>query len=355
MKVKEKFFKPSWISVAVLQEPVISNDKVIKGVLISNQVDPVVGMYPELKKLFYIIERHGWHGANEATLADIAMIDDLTTWQHAKENAPETILLDIGPPDFVDHDAFFPQNNEPEYDVIQIACWSTRKRIELLIEAAAKLPQYKFVLFGHFENSGSSEEFKYRNKCIELARRIAPNISFPYADIYSNRDLQNSKEEINNWINKAKIGLLSARSEGINRFKLECLSADRPFLVANDVAMPTSKHINEQTGQLFAPDANALALAITNTIENIDKFSPRDYVINNTGKTITIDKVKAALHTLCERNHTQYNYDNITWDGRNASLRWGDGAIDLLTTHIKQYQESLNQTSLTPLAADVAV
>ena len=38
--------------------------------------------------------------------------------------------------------------------------------------------------------------------------------------------------EINDWINRARVGVLTTGSEGINRFKMECIAADRPIVVA---------------------------------------------------------------------------------------------------------------------------
>lgn len=334
----EKFYKESWISLAPLCAPAVIDDRLSKGVVILNQVDPVLERYPELKALFYIVERHGWFGPNEATRADIVLLEDQSVADLVKASSPASVHLDIGPADFVDQDDFFPTGQAARYDVMQVSCWSRRKRIELFIEAAARLPEVSFVHLGHFENNGTAEELRYRDECIALAASLAPNIAFPFGACNSNGELPAGKDEINRWINSARLGVLTTTSEGINRFKMECLSADRPCLVPEDVAWTTRKHINAMTGQLYRPDADSLATAIRASLAQPGRFRPRSYILANTGKRNSLPKLKRALATVCDREDAVFRYGDITWDGRNESLLWGKDAVEQIRELIGRYR-----------------
>ncbi len=335
---RKKFYKPSWISAAVLQSPCYSKGILQKGVMILNQVDPVLDLYPGLSDIFFIVERNGWFGVNEATRADVMMVEDLSCWDLAAEQSPDSTLLDVGPSDFVDQDAFFPSSAiNTEYDVIQVSCWSRRKRIKILIEAARNMPELSFVHLGHFENNGTPEEIGYKNECIEYAKRYAKNVYFPYGHVDDNEGLNHTKEFMNEWINRAKVGVLTTRSEGINRFKMECLSADRPCLVPDDVATPTQKHINSSTGMFYRPSVDGLVGAIEATIARMDEYRPRGYILSTTGKSNTLPKLRSALNELAERRGQEVGFGTIDWDGRNASLAWGGEAVDLIEENLNQY------------------
>jgi glycosyltransferase involved in cell wall biosynthesis len=335
---KVNFYKESWISAAVLCLPERIDNKLSKGVLIINQVDSLLKRYPVLKNLFYIVERHGWFGANEATMADIVLLEDQSVADRVKEISPNSVHLDIGPADFIDQDTFCPIDEPITHDIIQVSCWSRRKRIELFIKAAANLPKLSFVHLGHFENSGSADELEYRRECLALAKVVAPNIHFPFEHCNHNDGFPNTKLEVNRWINRCRLGVLTTMSEGINRFKMECFSANRPCLVPSDVAWTTQKHINSMTGKLFKPNVDSLIVAINSSLKNIDQFSPRDYILKNTGKKNSLPKLKNALADICSREKTLFRYENIDWDGRNESLLWGHSAIDLLNIIIRNHQ-----------------
>jgi len=324
------FFNRSWVSTAILAQPSIIEGRIQKGILILNYVDEVLPDFPEIPKYFFVVERRGWNGINRSHRADIKLIEDLSTIDEARNLFPNSILLDIGPADFVDQDVFRPVGQSSDIDVIQISCWSPRKRIELLIAAAALLPKRKFIHLGHFEHRGSTEEQAYRCSCLELAGRIAPNVYFPFGSATSNHQLPGGKQDINNWINRAKMGILTTRAEGINRFKMECIAADRPVLVPIDAGPTTQKHINEKTGGLFQPTPRELAEALENSLNNLGRFSPRDYLIQQSGLKKSVNKLQHAVAELCRREgFAPYPHD-ITWDGRNQSLHWGEKAFQLL-------------------------
>lgn len=315
------------VSAFMLQRPTQIGRHLAKGVLVLNQVDQILKRHPALKSLFFLVERKGWHGPNISFTADIKLVEDSSALPITRLYSPRNILIEVSGGDFVDERAFRPLGHPPEFDVIQIACWSPRKRVELMVDAAARLPEVKFVHFGHFEHGGTPDEKAYRHKILERARREAPNIHFPYTDPDEDARLPQDKISINAWINRARIGLLTTHLEGHPRFKMECLAADRPMLIPTDTSVPTRKHLTAQTGRLFEPTGAALADAISATLKEPNSFAPRDYVLIHSGRTNTLRKLREALGSLAAHGVPSTHYDGVDWDGRNQNLKWGEIAM----------------------------
>lgn len=326
-------FKIQFLCAHVLMEPGHSESSgpARKGVVILNHVDPAVEIFPWLKSAFILVEVRGWHGMNEGRQADIKLVEDFSTLEETRAAFPEATAVDAGFGDFVDTDAFRPLPAEPDFDVIQIASWTRRKRLELFVETAARLPHLKFVHFGHYEESCSAAETDYYQECADRANRLGANITFPFTPADWLRNVApTSKEDINRWINRAKIGLLTTSSEGHNRFKMECFAANRPVVGCNDTCAPTWKHFTPATGRLVAPNPAELARAVQSVLDQRGLFSPRDYVLQTTGRRRSVELLKQALAVYCQRTREPYRFDDIDWDGRNASLAWGYDAIGLL-------------------------
>jgi glycosyltransferase involved in cell wall biosynthesis len=319
-----------YYSMKVLMEPKGKN----KGAIILSQVDNVLLQLPYLKNRFYLIERRGWRGINESEHADIKLVEDLSYWNETLRRFPKSICLDIGPADFIDTDEFRPLDIEKIYDGIQVSHWTDFKRPEMFIEATGLLPPRRFLKLGHFVEGGSDSEYRLRDKCISLAERLGANVDFPYAEARSNMDFPSSKETMNHYINLARMGILTTKVEGINRFKMECLSAGLPVLVPSDTSYPTKKHINNKTGEIFEPTSEGLAKTIEKVLLNFDDYKPREYVLNNTGKPIALRKLKNALETLCKRDKVEFGFEDICWDGRNQSLIWGEKVFENLRRYV---------------------
>jgi glycosyltransferase involved in cell wall biosynthesis len=236
--------------------------------------------------------------------------------------------LDIGPPDFVDTDLFFPMGIRKEFDGIQISNWSKFKRHELFVSGAALIKDHRFVKVGHFVDGGSPKEVALKKSITSLASKLGANIIFPYPEQRSNDELVNTPKEVNELINKCKMGILTTAAEGINRFKMECMATDIPVLVPADVSYPTKKHIHEETGCFFEPTPEGLVAAVKYVELNYDRFSPRAYVLRNTGHKRSLKRLVQALNTLSAEEGGCQNFDDIYWDGRNQNLRWGKAIFE---------------------------
>lgn len=320
----------NWVSVAVLKEP----EQGRRGALILAMVDEIVPLFQDLRNLFYIIEWRGWKGMNYSKYADIKLVEDGSTLEETKRLFPRAISLDLAMGDFADTEQFKPLETPKPYSAIQIASWSGFKRHELFVEATTLLPKHRFLKFGHFPNC-SDEEQKLKKRIIEKSRSLKAPIDYPYKHLRNNRGLPSSPREINQHINSARIGILTSANEGMNRFKMECLSANIPFLVPADSVYPIKKHINDLTGVIYEPTPKGLAGAIQSTLNQISSFFPRGYILANTGKANSIRKLEETLNYLAERDGQAHYFVNLEFDGRNQSLSWGKKAISLLERYCK--------------------
>lgn len=323
---------PSSVCGVIIRHPLKDGSKIDKGAVILSDVDRICKRFPDIRKHFYIIERRAWKGVNESKMADIKLVEDLSTFKRTSKRFPNTILLKIGPADFVDTDCFKPLGIKKEYDGIQISCWDSYKRHELFVKGAALIKDRRFLKFGHFVTDTKPQKGKVllKKRILELSRKLGANIVYPFASARTNYDLSFSKEEMNLFINKCKVGILTTKTEGINRFKMECLSADIPVILPRDASFPTRKHINESTGLLFDPNPKGLVSALDYVFKNREKFRPRDYILKNTGHKNALNQLKNALMSLCKRDGSRYHFDDIYWDGRNETISWGNDIYALI-------------------------
>ena len=327
------------ISAAILKKPSKKGNQLAKGAIILSQSDMVCKLIPHLSEYFYIIERRGWEGINDQETADIKLVEDSRTLEETRRKFPQAILLELAGGDFVDTEYFRPLGIPKDYDGIQISAWQKFKRPKLLVEGAAYLPQRKFVKFGHFFSGGRDlEEVLLRDNILSLTRQIGANIDYPFWHLRTNEGLPSKIGAINYWINRAKIGILTTKVEGLNRFKMECLAANVPMLVPSDVSTPTKKHISELTGVLYEPTPRGLAEAIQYSLSHLEQFAPRNYVLENTGKYNSLEKLRNALKTLCVGDNSPYHFEDIEWDGRNQSMLWEDRAIEEIRNAIKGFE-----------------
>ncbi len=326
------------VTVAILQPPRLDR-RLLKGVAIATNPDVICQRFPQFRSYFYIVDRRGWCGPNTAETADVMLVEDSSFLPELRRRNKDKVVLDLAPADFVDTDVFRDLRSDPTYDGIQIARWSGFKRHWLLLHAAARLPDRRFLKFGHFARGGDDRELALFER---LQKKWPDNVVNPYAFLKSNAGLPRQGREVNRHINSARLGILTSKAEGINRFKMECLAANRPMLVAADACAPVTKHVNEQTGVLFEPTAKGLADAIESVLADTTRFTPRDYVLKHTGKRLALEKLKTALAFLCRRDGAPFVYDRVEWDGRNQSQAWGEEVYRVLQRAVLACEQKAN-------------
>jgi hypothetical protein len=328
------FTNVNWISAAILKEPKKIDGKLKKGAIILSMLDEIVKAFPRIKDYFYLIEWRGWEGINYAKNADIKLVEDGSKYEETLRKFPQSIVLDVALGDFVDIDKFKPVSAQKKYSGIQIASWSNFKRHYLFFEAAKLLPNKNFLKFGHFQNSEDISSLEMKAKMIE--KYGGGNINFPYGQLRGNKKLPSTSEEINKIICSANMGILTSSIEGMNRFKMECLSANLPFLVPEDSNFPIKKHINEKTGRIYEPTPKGLANAICYVENHLRDFNSREYILKNTGRLNSAKKLENALNQLVKIEGYNPYFFELYFDGRNQSFLWGENAINKIGDYVEK-------------------
>lgn len=311
--------------LALLLPPAWERGRLQKGVLLLSDCDDLCRLVPPLKRYFYLVERHGWTGVNPSRTADIKLVEDIDTLDETRRRFPRAILLEHASADFVDTHAFRPLDVPKTCSAIQVAAWQPFKRHALFVEAASRLPARKFVLFGHFwKNGRDPAELRLRSETIALARRLDAQVDFPFREATSNEALPRGAAEINAWLNRATMGVVTSATEGRNRFKMECLAADLPVLVPKDAAAPVRRHITPETGVVYHPTPEGLAEAIAWVEDHRDRFSPRAYLLACSGIERAQSALREALACVARRDGEERDFGSVRWDGRNSSFTlWG--------------------------------
>lgn len=328
------------ISGVILRSPEWTAGIPRKGVVVCNFPWIVKDRIPDISDLYWIVQRTGWKGLTVSRAADIQLVDDIpaqrrwnklaglllaarrwTPWPD-KTRLPTT--LPFGNADFVDTAAFAPDGRPKTYDAIMIARWNRFKHHQLLVDAFRILKSQgaavRGLMFGHIANTNNRAAIDYKKHIVETIRAEGLPIDLPAADATTNEGLDKTKDSIAACINASRVGLLLSKSEGINRFKMECLSCDVPMIICDDACWSVRKHIGPQTGIVVARRADTVANAIL-AVKDGAKFSPRDYIMANTG----IDRAMSALQNAVDELDAKMGLEPAPisrYDGRNNTLEW---------------------------------
>lgn len=311
--------------LVLLLPPAWKQGRLYKGVVLLSDCDVLCRLVPPLKRYFYLVERHGWAGMNPARTADVKLVDDLATLDETRRLFPRAIALGYASGDFVDSHAFRPLDARREYSAIQVAAWQPFKRHALFVEAAARLASRRFIMFGHFWRNGKDPaEIRLRAETISLAGRRNAQVDFPFREAASNEQLPRSASEINALLNRATMGIVTSTTEGLNRFKMECLAADLPVLVPKDAAAPVRRYITQETGVLYEPTPEGLADAIVWVEHHRERFSPRAHLLARSGIERAQAALREALTAVARAEGVERDFASVRWDGRNSSFSlWG--------------------------------
>ena len=347
---------PAWprgrrVCGVILRSPERNARVTRKGVVVCNFPNIAKDRVPSLSEFYWIVQRRGWSGFTVSRAADIQLVEDVPAqrrWnmlasllQAARCRTPWPdktrlpTLLPFGNGDFVDTAAFTPDGRAKTYDAIMIARWDRFKHHQLMVDAFRVLKRQgaavRGLMFGHIAGTNVPTAMAYKKRIVETIRTEALPIDLPGADATNNEGSDKTKSSMAAWINTSRVGLLLSKIEGINRFKMECLSCDVPMIICDDACWCVRKHIGPETGIVVARRADAVAKAIL-AVKDGAKYSPRDYIMANTG----IDRAMAGLQEAVDELDAGMGLEPAPiarYDGRNNTLKWR-GFIDSLSAEV---------------------
>ena len=193
------------------------------------------------------------------------------------------IPLEIGPSWFVNHENFTPQTVNRDIDIVMVAAWAKFKRHGDFFKAIAKL-----------KNEGITPNIVLVGYAVDMTKQDILALAKYYEveqwlTIYENI----THAEVAALLNRSKVNVLWSKFEGNNRAIIEGMFCNTTVVMREGHNYgELYDFINKQTG-CFANE-ETLAGSVKEILSAYDKFTPRDYVLNNR----SCNKATAIMNTV---------------------------------------------------------
>jgi glycosyltransferase involved in cell wall biosynthesis len=330
-------------SGVILRLPAWTSSGLRPGVLVSNHIGALRRRVHNVADYFWVIERRGWCGPSRSRGAHVSLVDDIpaqSRWDRdssmgriVRDLAPwlktgaAPVRLPISNADFVDTDAFAPDDRPKQHDVIMVARWDSFKRHDLLLDAfgilGARRSGVRGVLVGHVDSNSMIASLRSRAYHKRIVARIRDEqlpIDLPFSEGIATPGADRTKATMAAMINGARMGVILSKDEGVNRFKMECMSCNVPVIICADACWTLRKHVTPQTGMVVPRRANELADAIL-AIRGGMAFTPRAHVLATSGCVNSMRILQRSIDELdVAAGHAPAAVSS--YDGRNNTLIW---------------------------------
>jgi glycosyltransferase involved in cell wall biosynthesis len=175
-------------------------------------------------------------------------------------------------------EAHRPLGLEKQYDVCYIAYLRPRKNHGLVLaEVARLLPRRVSVVFVGGDRNGT------RARLEDQASELGIDVTF--VD-------EASKAEVNEYVNRSRIGVMAAEKDAAPRVILEYLAADVPAVVNADLRAGC-RYVDQRSGIVVAPDR--LHEGIRDILDDPDRYSPRSAYLDRFSKNRVIERFISIL------------------------------------------------------------
>ena len=115
--------------------------------------------------------------------------------------------------------------------------------------------------------------------------------------------------------NKCKFMLNCSESDASPRVISENMCYDNPILV-NKKILGGWQYVNDDTGAFFDPDNleefQQVLSQFLNKLNN-NKFTPREWIINNYGKINSGKKLKSFVQSLCKEDELNFKFEDVEY------------------------------------------
>jgi glycosyltransferase involved in cell wall biosynthesis len=165
-----------------------------------------------------------------------------------------------------------------QYEVCYVAYMRPRKNHELVLTEVAKLlPRRVSVLFAGGDRDGTKARLQ------DLAADLGVDVRFAG---------EVSKAEVNEYVNRSRIGVMAAERDAAPRVLLEYLAADVPVVVNADLRAG-ARYVDDHSGLVLPPER--LHEGIAHILDHPGEYSPRAGYIERFSKDRVIDRFLSIL------------------------------------------------------------
>lgn len=298
--------------------------------------------WESVQNKFHIVLEPSWAGYCEKSILLYTHLPS-DVFVMAYEDRDKSFLLglesnlvpvDIGPSWWVDHRVFKPSENlNRDIDVLMVASWSSFKRHSYLLKALSQLnkkgKRLNLSLVG-YPGDMTLEDIK----ALAHQHGVFEQTTF-YEWI--------TPEEVSDLMRRAKVNVLWSRFEGNNRSIIEGMFCDTPCVIrAGHNYGQHYDYINSQTG-MFSSEAE-LSSTLEYMVENFERFSPREYVLNNRSCLKATELLNAVIRTRVEESGGLWTQDIVPKVNELHGMHYyNSGSAETFTESYNFLRESLRK------------
>ncbi len=213
----------------------------------------------------------------------------------------------VGSQDWVDTDVFRPLPGKPkDFDVVMIASFQRLKRHAVLFKAMQQIRprRLKVALIGAtWERDRKEFEEEIREYGVEEDCTIFQGLT---------------AEQVNDVLNRSKVKVLLSKMEGGNKSVMEATAAGTPCIVYKHLV--GRRDVHPETGVYVEDDE--LADALLEMSENHGKYSPREWLMKNSGIRNTTAKLNQVLRQQAQDQGRPWKTDIVAKVNKYAGLQY---------------------------------
>ena len=189
--------------------------------------------------------------------------DAQTAQTRARHPDAIVAVLPIGP-EFASAETFYPLGTPKDFDLVYVAAAQPYKRHDILFDALEQLPSTirALCVFGYGED-GDTLRARAAALGLDITFIGPPGVPF---------------DEVNQLMNRARIGLVCGADDGAPAVLTEYMLAGLPVLANANLACGL-QYIRPDTGRIAAPDQ--FSTMIMDMLRDLSTFSPRKAVLEN--------------------------------------------------------------------------
>lgn len=296
----------------VLKNPEVREGRIEKGVLLITFTESFPFFHQHINcerllKYFYVVLEPSWAGYCDADIlfwtkykpspvvVEATEIQDFRFLESLNSNL---IPVSFGMSDWVDFRVFNPvPSTKKAYDSIYVTNYNPIKRHHVFFKALREIgdPTYSAALV--FGQDGDAKK--------EIGQLI------DYYNVRNNVTIYERlpQQQLNAILNEAKVNILLSIKEGSNRSIFEALFANVPGIVLKNNVGVNKSYINEMTGRLI--NERELAQVLQEFRTSWEKYSPREWALNNISPLITTRKLSETLQKFARERGELWSKDLV--------------------------------------------
>jgi glycosyltransferase involved in cell wall biosynthesis len=236
-------------------------------------------LFERFPSSFKLVYSKDWkpHKVERLDEYDLCLLDE--EWQAEAVNrvAPEvhTGVWDK----LIDYEkAHRPLGLDKQYDVCYVAYMRPRKNHDLVLEQVARLlPRRVSVLFVGGDRDGTRARLRSRAQDLGLDVTFVDEVG---------------KAEVNEHVNRSRIGVMAAEKDAAPRVILEYLAADVPVVVNAELRAGT-RYVDHRSGLTLRPER--MHEGIAQILDHPDAYTPRMSYLERFSKDRVIERFVSIL------------------------------------------------------------